>query len=55
MSDLLLDVIGNVVDGLLNGSDLFSFFIGDFALEFFFEGHHQFDGVEGVGTQIVDE
>ena len=46
---------GDVVDRLLNAGDLFSFFVRDFAFEFFFEGHHQLDGVEGVSAQIIHE
>src|SRR3546814_7649655 len=34
---------------------LLGFLVGDLALEFFFERHHQFDGVERVGTEVVDE
>ena len=48
-------VAAHVVDGLLNGGDLFSFFVRDFAAEFFFQRHHQFDGVERIRAQIVDE
>src|SRR3546814_14608205 len=33
---------------------LLGFLVGDLALEFFFERHHQFDGVERVGTEVVD-
>jgi hypothetical protein len=36
-------------------SDLLSFFVRNFAFELFLESHHQFDGVERVGAQIVDE
>src|SRR5690606_36606608 len=50
-----LDVGLDVVDRLLHRSDLLGFFVRDLALELFFEGHHQFDGVEGIRTQVVDE
>src|SRR3546814_4852417 len=50
-----LDVGLDVVDRLLHRSDLLGFLVGDLALEFFFERHHQFDGVERVGTEVVDE
>src|SRR6478735_8059180 len=50
-----LDVGLDVIDGLLHRGDLLGLFVRDFALELFFEGHHQFDGVERVGAQVVDE
>ena len=34
---------------------MFGGVVGDFDVEFFFEGHDQFDVVEAVGAQIVDE
>src|SRR4249919_4246777 len=50
-----LDVRLDVVDRLLHGGDLLGFFVRDLALELFLERHHQLDGVEGVGAQVVDE
>src|SRR6476659_6271402 len=50
-----LDVGLDVVDRLLHGGDLLGFLVRDLALELFLEGHHQLDGVEGVGAQVVDE
>src|SRR3546814_11989039 len=50
-----LDVGLDVVDRLLHRSDLLGFIVGALALEFFFASHHQFDGVERVGTEVVDE
>src|SRR6202035_885656 len=29
--------------------------IGNFTTKFFFKGHHQFDSVEAVGTEVVNE
>ena len=49
-----LDVSLDVVDRLLDRRDLLSFFVRDFALELFFQRHHQLDGVERIGAQIVD-
>ena len=43
------------IDRIGHGEDLFGGIVGDFHAEFFFEGHHQLDGVEAVGAQIVDE
>eukprot|EP00747_Dinoflagellata_sp_TGD_P145073 gnl/TRDRNA2_/TRDRNA2_176560_c4_seq3.p1 gnl/TRDRNA2_/TRDRNA2_176560_c4~~gnl/TRDRNA2_/TRDRNA2_176560_c4_seq3.p1 ORF type:complete len:116 (+),score=5.87 gnl/TRDRNA2_/TRDRNA2_176560_c4_seq3:59-406(+) len=45
----------DVVHGCLYGADLFSFFVGDFGLEFFLEGHYQFNGVQGIGAQVFHE
>ena len=36
----------DVINGLLDGSDFFSLFVGDLALELLLKRHHQFDGVE---------
>lgn len=57
-NESLLDqsaVLFDVIDGLLNSGDLFSFFVWDFALEFFFQRHNEFDGVKRVGAQIIYE
>src|SRR5918993_2371766 len=50
-----LDVRLDVIDGLLHRGDLLGLFVRDLALEFFFERHDQFDGVERVGAEVVDE
>src|SRR5438067_13158198 len=42
-------------DGILDGDDLLGRIVGDLAPELLLEGHHQLDGVEAVGAQIVDE
>ena len=47
----LLDIIDRVFDG----QDFFRGVIGDFAAEFFLEGHHEFDRIEAVGAQIVNK
>src|SRR4030066_1669491 len=51
----LLLVRVDVIDGLLHGCDLFGLFIRNLAIEFLFQRHYQFDGVEGVGAQVVYE
>ena len=43
------------LDGLLDGRDLFRFFIGDLGLELLLERHDQLHGVERIGAEIVDE
>jgi hypothetical protein len=55
VQDLLLEVATDVVDRLLHRRDLFRFLVRDLRLEFFFERHHQFDGIEGVGAEVIDE
>ena len=50
-----LDVRASVVDRLLNGRDLLSFFIRNFHAEFVFESHHEFNRVERVCTKVVHE
>ena len=52
---LRLDVRLDVVDRLLHGGDLLGFLVRDLALEFFLEGHDQFDRVERVGAEIINE
>src|SRR5581483_11783406 len=48
-----LGVLADVIDGILHGADLFRIFVRNFDVEGFFEGHHQLDGVEGIGAEIV--
>src|SRR5687767_7374447 len=45
----------DVVDRLLDGRDLLGLLVRDFGFEFFLQGHYEFDGVERVGAEIVDE
>src|SRR5690606_5616217 len=51
----LVAVFLDVVDGLTHCLDLFSLFVGDGQLEFILEFHHQFDGIQRVGVEVVDE
>ena len=48
---MLFDEFRRIADG----GDLLRCVVGDFHAEFFFESHHQFDDVEAVCAQIVDE
>src|SRR5579863_3103150 len=48
-----LGVLADVIDGILYGANLLGVLVGDFDIESLFEGHHQFDGVERIGAQIV--
>src|SRR3972149_2883110 len=45
----------DVVDGLLDGGDLFRLFIGNFAVKFLFQRHYQFDRIQGIRAQIIHE
>src|SRR5574337_300964 len=45
----------DVIDRLLHRGDLLRFLVGNLGLELFFERHHQFDRVERVGAEVVDE
>src|SRR5688500_12492755 len=45
----------DVVDGLLDGGDLLGLSVRDLGVELLFERHHELDGVERVGAQVVDE
>ena len=47
--------LGNKVDGILDSGDRGGLFFWDFGVEFFFDGHDQFNGIEGVGTEVIDE
>src|ERR1044071_4359876 len=43
----------DVVDGVLDGADLFRVLVGDFDFEGFFEGHDELDGIERIGSEVV--
>src|SRR3989344_771401 len=45
----------DVVDGLLDGGDLFRLFIGNFAVKFLFQRHYQLDRIQGIRAQIIHE
>jgi hypothetical protein len=55
LSKLLLLRVFDVFDDVAHALQFLSFFVGDFLAEFFFEGHDKFDGVQGVGPQVLDE
>jgi hypothetical protein len=42
-------------DRVADGQNGLGGVIGNFTMEFFLEGHHELDGVEAVGTEVVDE
>src|ERR1700730_8681353 len=41
--------------GVLDGDDLLGGVVGNLAPELFLERHHELDGVEAIGPEIVDE
>ena len=45
----------DVIDGLADGLNFLGRVVGDVDVELFFEFHHQFDDVERIGPQVVDE
>ncbi len=45
----------DVLDGLADGLNLLSRVVRDVDVELFFELHHQFDRIERIGAQVVDE
>jgi hypothetical protein len=45
----------NKLNGLANGLNFFSGVVRDIDVELFFEFHDQFDRIERIGAQIVDE
>ena len=51
----VLDGLGDMVDGLSDGLDFLRHVVGDVDVELLFEFHHQFDRIQRVGAQIVDE
>src|SRR5438477_96551 len=55
---LLLGYFGiflNVADGVLHSLDLLGFFVRNFEIESFLEGHDKFYAVKRIGAEIVDE
>jgi hypothetical protein len=53
--DLLGGVLVDVVDGVLDGADLLCILVRDLRPELLFQAHDQFDKVEGIRVQVVDE
>jgi hypothetical protein len=45
----------DVINGLLDSSDLFRFLVGNGELELVLEFHDEFYGIQRVGVQVVDE
>src|SRR4051794_2783093 len=50
-----LGVLFKEFGGVADGQNGLCRIIGNFAAELLFERHHQFDGIETVGAEIVDE
>ena len=45
----------NIVDGISNSGDAGGILIRDLDTEFLLEFHEKFDGIEGIGTEVVGE
>src|SRR5260370_24010338 len=52
---LLSHLLVEVLQRLSHGAQLFRLLVRDVDIEFFLEGHHEFDRVETVGTQVLHE
>src|SRR5436190_21610922 len=52
---LPLGVRLDVLDGFLHARDLLGVLVRNLDPELFLEGHHELDGVERVGAEVVDE
>jgi hypothetical protein len=48
-------VLFKKLDRVTHGQDGFGGIVGDFAAELFLECHHELDGIEAVGSEVVDE
>src|SRR5208282_2267291 len=48
-------MLGDVIDGVLHGADFLRVFVGNLDVQGFFESHHQFNGIERICAQVVDE
>lgn len=47
--------LGDKVNGILDGGNGGGFLFWDFRVEFFFNGHDEFDSVQRIGTKIINE
>src|SRR5690606_5234630 len=52
---LLAQMLLDVIDGLLYRRDMFGCIVRGLALELLFERHDQLYGVEGIGSEVIDE
>src|SRR5208282_977820 len=48
-------VLADVFDGIGHGANLLRILVGDFDIEGLFEGHHELDGIERIGAQVIHE
>src|SRR5713226_4239829 len=48
-------MLGDVIDGVLHGTDFFRVLVGNLDVEPFFKGHHQLDRVQRIRAQVVHE
>lgn len=48
----LVDLLSNEVSSLLDGGNLLSTFLVELEVEFLLKSHHNFDGIEGIGSKI---
>src|ERR1022692_2559429 len=48
-----LGVLADVIDGIGHGANLLGVLVGNFDIEGLFEGHHELDGIERIGAQVI--
>ena len=45
----------HIIQGELDRSNFFGFFIRDLNAKLFFQRHHQLNRIQGIGTQVIHE
>lgn len=53
--ELLTGFFFDVFDHIADGLELFGVLIGNFNREFFLEGHDEFNSIERVGSEVLNE
>lgn len=48
----LVDLLSNEVSSFLNSGDLLSTFLVELKIKLLLKSHHDFDSVEGIGSEI---
>jgi len=43
------------VNSIAKRLNLLAFFVGDLDVELFLDGHHEFDLIEGIGSQVLPQ
>ena len=48
-------VLADVIDGIGDGANLLRVLVGNLDVEGLFESHHELDGVERIGAEVIHE